>query len=43
MIPLRDDIPSVRRPYVNFILIGLNILLFIFKFKLGWRMVVFSA
>lgn len=35
MIPLRDDIPSRRRPYMNYILIGLNILVFIYELSLG--------
>ncbi len=35
MIPLRDDIPSVRRPYVTYVLIGLNIIVFIYELSLG--------
>lgn len=35
MIPLRDDIPSVRRPYVTYVLIGLNIVVFIYELSLG--------
>ena len=35
MIPLRDNIPSSRRPYVSYALIGVNILVFLFERSLG--------
>ncbi|MEO0226031.1 MAG: rhomboid family intramembrane serine protease [candidate division WOR-3 bacterium] len=35
MIPLRDDIRSQRLPIVNFILIGLNCLVYIYEVGLG--------
>src|SRR3954466_15569463 len=35
MIPLRDVIPSRTTPYVTFILIALNTLVFLYQFSLG--------
>ncbi len=35
MIPLRDTIPSRTVPYVNYILIGANVLAFLFELSLG--------
>jgi membrane associated rhomboid family serine protease len=35
MIPLRDVIPSRTTPYVTFVLIGLNALVFMYQFSLG--------
>lgn len=35
MIPLRDDIPSKRTPFVNYALIGLNVLAFWYELGLG--------
>jgi membrane associated rhomboid family serine protease len=35
MIPLRDVIPSRTTPYVTFLLIGLNTLVFMYQFSLG--------
>ena len=35
MIPLRDDQPSLSTPFVNYFLIGLNILVFIFELMVG--------
>jgi membrane associated rhomboid family serine protease len=35
MIPLRDQIPTQRIPYVNYTLIGLNILVFVIQFLQG--------
>ena len=35
MIPLRDVIPSRTTPYVNFTLIGLNVLVFVYEMSLG--------
>jgi membrane associated rhomboid family serine protease len=35
MIPLRDVIPSRTTPYVTFLLIGLNTLVFMYQFALG--------
>jgi membrane associated rhomboid family serine protease len=37
MLPLRDDQPSYSTPYVNWFLIGLNILIFIFQSALDPR------
>ncbi len=33
--PLRDNIPSARSPYLNYALIGINILAFLFELSLG--------
>jgi hypothetical protein len=35
MIPLRDNIPSFRRPYVNYVLIGVTALFFLWELSLG--------
>ncbi|MDD2904082.1 MAG: rhomboid family intramembrane serine protease [Syntrophales bacterium] len=35
MIPLRDNIPSSRRPYASYALIGVNVLFFFFELSLG--------
>ncbi|MBM4273543.1 MAG: rhomboid family intramembrane serine protease [Deltaproteobacteria bacterium] len=35
MIPLRDNIPSFRRPYVNFVIIGVTALFFLWELSLG--------
>ncbi|MBM4293460.1 MAG: rhomboid family intramembrane serine protease [Deltaproteobacteria bacterium] len=35
MIPLRDNIPSFRRPYVNYSVIGLTALFFLWELSLG--------
>jgi membrane associated rhomboid family serine protease len=35
MLPLRDEIPSSRTPVVNYILIAINILVFVFQVMLG--------
>ena len=35
MIPLRDNIPSFRRPYVNYTVIGLTALFFLWELSLG--------
>lgn len=35
MLPLRDDIPSNRRPAVTYILVALNIAVFIYQLALG--------
>jgi len=35
MIPLRDTIPSRTVPFVNYVLIGLNALVFLFELSLG--------
>jgi len=37
MLPLKDDQPSYSTPYVNWFLIGLNILIFFFQWTLGPR------
>ena len=34
MIPISDDIPSCRKPIVNYVLIGINIALFLWEWKL---------
>lgn len=38
MIPLRDNIPSLRRPYVNYAIIGLNCLMFFLELSTGPRL-----
>jgi membrane associated rhomboid family serine protease len=35
MLPLRDENPTSRVPYVNYILMALNILVFVFQVRLG--------
>ncbi len=35
MIPIRDDQPVFSKPYVNYFLIALNILIFVFEYLLG--------
>jgi len=35
MIPLRDNIPSSRRPYVGYAIIGLNVLVFFLEVSTG--------
>src|SRR4030042_1145682 len=35
MIPLRDNIPSTRPPYVNYALIGINVLIFLWEKSYG--------
>ncbi len=35
MIPIKDDIPSFRRPLINTSLIAINILVFLFEISLG--------
>ena len=37
MLPLKDDQPSYSTPYVNWFLIGLNILIFLFQATLDPR------
>lgn len=41
MIPLRDNIPSSRRPYVTYVILGLNIAVFAFELSLGNRLQAF--
>jgi membrane associated rhomboid family serine protease len=41
MIPLRDVIPSRTTPYVNFTIIGLNVLVFVYELSLGDLLDVF--
>jgi membrane associated rhomboid family serine protease len=41
MIPLRDVIPSRTTPYVNFTLIGLNVIVFVYELSLGDRLGAF--
>jgi len=38
MIPLRDNIPSSRPPYVNYALIGVNVLIFLLELASGPRL-----
>ena len=38
MIPLRDNIPSLRRPYVTYAIIGLNCLMFFLELSTGPRL-----
>ena len=38
MIPLRDNIPSSRRPYVTYGILGLNVLAFLYEVSLGQRL-----
>ena len=37
MFPIKDDQPRYSTPYVNFFLIGLNVLIFLFETSLGKR------
>lgn len=37
MIPLRDDQPSYSTPFINYFLIGLNLLIFLFEWMLDPR------
>jgi len=38
MLPLRDNIPSSRVPWVTLLLIGLNAIAFLWELKLGHRL-----
>jgi hypothetical protein len=38
MIPLRDNIPSLRRPYVTYAIIGVNCLIFLLELSSGPRL-----
>jgi membrane associated rhomboid family serine protease len=35
MIPIRDDQPAFSKPYVNYFIVGLNVVIFLFEFWLG--------
>jgi membrane associated rhomboid family serine protease len=35
MLPLRDEIPSRRTPYINYLLIAINVLVFVWQFMVG--------
>ncbi len=35
MIPLRDENPSTRVPFINYLLIAINILVFVYEWSLG--------
>ena len=35
MLPLRDDIPSETSPIVNYVLIGVNVVMFVYELMLG--------
>jgi membrane associated rhomboid family serine protease len=37
MIPISDENPRRRRPIINYLLLGLNILVFIYELSLGGR------
>jgi len=37
MIPIRDDVPKYTTPYVNYFLVGLNVLVFLFEIALAPR------
>jgi membrane associated rhomboid family serine protease len=37
MIPLRDTVPSLRVPVVNYAIIGANVLVFFYEASLGYR------
>ncbi|MBW1992430.1 MAG: rhomboid family intramembrane serine protease [Deltaproteobacteria bacterium] len=43
MIPLRDSIPSSRPPVVNYTIIGLNVVIFLFEVSLGPHLQEFVA
>jgi len=38
MIPLRDNIPSTRTPYVSYAIIGVNVLIFLMEMSSGPRL-----
>ena len=35
MLPLRDEIPSRRTPYINYLLIAINVIVFIWQYQVG--------
>ncbi|MCX7785825.1 MAG: rhomboid family intramembrane serine protease [candidate division WOR-3 bacterium] len=35
MLPLRDDIPSERRPFITYIIVTMNVIVFIYEMSLG--------
>ncbi len=35
MLPLKDDIPSQKKPVINTLLISINVLVFLYQFSLG--------
>lgn len=41
MIPLRDSNPSHTIPFINYILIAVNVIVFLFEFSLGKKMETF--
>ena len=41
MLPLRDDIPSETSPVVNYVLIGVNVVMFVYELILGERLDAF--
>jgi len=41
MLPLRDNIPSKTRPIITYIILGLNILVFIYEISLGTHLDAF--
>ncbi len=43
MIPLRDDQPSFSTPFINYFLIGLNVLVFLWEISVGLNTRAFQA
>lgn len=43
MLPLKDNIPSRTRPFVTYIILGINIAVFIYEITLGSRLNMFIA
>jgi membrane associated rhomboid family serine protease len=41
VLPLRDDIPSETSPVVNYVLIGVNVVMFVYELMLGERLDAF--
>lgn len=37
MIPLRDDQPSLSTPFINYFLIALNVVIFVFELMVGHK------
>jgi len=40
MIPIRDDAPKSTTPFINYFLIALNVLVFLFELSLDRKSVV---
>ncbi|MGH7936848.1 MAG: rhomboid family intramembrane serine protease, partial [Chthoniobacterales bacterium] len=43
MIPLRDDQPSFSTPFINYFLIALNVLVFLWELSIGLNTRAFQA